>query len=317
MTREERGRRPLSVIGAASSAGAYGPGQEEAPAAFRRHGLLSALRATGRDSLDHGGVAVAHFREDPDHPKAKNVELVAAVDVIVAHHVARALAAGDDVLVLGGDCTVELGTVAGAVSDGSRVGLIYIDLDTDLNTPETGDGVFDWMGVAHLLDVPGCEPRLAALGGVRRPLLDPEGVLFLAADLATEAEQAIIDRLELRREDLETVITDTAAVLDRARDWATAFDRVLVHVDADVLDFASFPIAENARRVRGLPFETLSTLMRELCRMPNARGLTLAEINPHHAENEAMAFARLIGMLSAAVGGAAARQLTNDDPSGR
>ena len=58
-------------------------------------------------------------------------------------------------LVLGGDCTVELGTVAGAIRSGTTVGLAYIDLDADLNTPETGDGILDWMGVAHLLDVPG------------------------------------------------------------------------------------------------------------------------------------------------------------------
>lgn len=39
---------------------------------------------------------------------------------------------GEDVLVLGGDCRIELGTVAGALADGSSVGLIYIDLDGDL-----------------------------------------------------------------------------------------------------------------------------------------------------------------------------------------
>lgn len=38
---------------------------------------------------------------------------------------------------IGGDCTVELGTVAGALRDTTSVGVVYIDLDTDLNTPES------------------------------------------------------------------------------------------------------------------------------------------------------------------------------------
>jgi arginase len=41
------------------------------------------------------------------------------------------------VLILGGDCTVELGTVAGTLVGSPNVGLVYVDLDTDLNTPES------------------------------------------------------------------------------------------------------------------------------------------------------------------------------------
>lgn len=49
--------RPLNVIGAGSSAGAYSPGQEEAPAAVRRHRLIERLGHRGRPVLDHGDVA--------------------------------------------------------------------------------------------------------------------------------------------------------------------------------------------------------------------------------------------------------------------
>jgi len=44
--------RPLRLLAAPSSAGAYGPGQERAPAAFRWHGLLPALTAAGPDVED-------------------------------------------------------------------------------------------------------------------------------------------------------------------------------------------------------------------------------------------------------------------------
>ncbi len=288
--------RSLSLIGAASSAGAYGPGQERAPETFRRHGLVADLQSRGRHVIDNGDVTTALFREDPGNPRAANVDTVAAVAKAVAHRVAESLAADHDVLVLGGDCTVELGTVAGAALDGSSVGLVYVDLDADLNTPDTGDGVLDWMGVAHLLDLEGCEERLTTLGA-RRPLLEPGSLLLMACDRATDPEQAVIDRLRLRRESLHDVSTDTEAVLDRTRAWAAGFDRLLVHVDADVLDFAAFPIAENTRRVPGLRLDTLAALLRGLCAVPSWRCLTISEINPDHADDEAAAFARLIEMI--------------------
>lgn len=256
---------PLTILGAASSAGAYGPGQELAPRAFRRHGLAAAVRARGRDVVDHGDVVTAMFQPDPDSPRAGNVDAVVRVARSVADGVAPALEAGHDVLVLGGDCTVELGTVAGARRDDSSVGLVYIDLDADLNTPATGDGILDWMGVAHLLGVEGAEPRLAGIGPAT-PLLEPDGLVLMACDRATEAEQAVIDRLCLRRETSHHVSSDLSGVLERTTAWAQTVDRVLVHVDADVLDFASFPIAENTRRVPGLAIHELAALLRGCAR---------------------------------------------------
>ncbi|RWD85304.1 MAG: hypothetical protein E5V25_02865 [Mesorhizobium sp.] len=113
--------RFLNIIGAATSAGAYSPGQEQAPAAFRRHGLAEALASRGRTIRDHGDVASFRWRPDPSQPQAMNLEAVRHACDVVASHVATAIAAQEDVLVLGGDCTVELGTVAGANAAGARI----------------------------------------------------------------------------------------------------------------------------------------------------------------------------------------------------
>jgi arginase len=115
-------------------------GQEKAPAAFRRHGLVSALLESGLRPNDRGDVPGFRWRPDPQRPKAMNLDAVRRTAAAVADRVGQALADGESVLVLGGDCTVELGTVAGALRDQHSVGLIYIDLDVDLNAPETSDG---------------------------------------------------------------------------------------------------------------------------------------------------------------------------------
>jgi arginase len=277
--------RPVTVVGAATSAGAYGPGQERAPDVLRAHGLLARLRTGGREVDDVGNVVTQTYAPDPDHPRAGNVDQVRGAALAVAGAVAGALTDGRDVLVLGGDCTVELGTVAGAVADGSSVGLIYVDLDGDLNTPETGDGVLDWMGLAHLLDVPGCEPRLSGLGS-HRPLLNPDQVFLVSVDRLTEPEKQVAVQLGLRRADRRQVIEQPDLTLEDVERWAASFDRVLVHLDVDVLDHGDFPIAQEVRDTPVLTFEQLAVLLVGLRQIDRMRALTVCEINPDHARED-------------------------------
>jgi arginase len=292
----------LNLIGAPSSAGAYAPGQEKAPAAFRRHGLIEALTAAGVNVADRGDVPGFRWRPDPLRPKAMNLETVHATALAVAQRVTEALRPGGNVMVLGGDCTVELGTVAGGLEDGASVGLVYIDLDTDLNPPGESDGALDWCGVAHMLELPGTAAELTGLAS-RRPMLGAGEVLFFAPDNIMPNEAKTIETLGLEVIRLAEVKSDPAGTARRARDWAARFERLLVHVDVDVLEFASFPIAENVRRAPGLTLEELSAALAVLLAAPNWRAVTLTEVNPDHAPDEAESFARLIGAFAASLAG--------------
>ncbi len=292
--------RPLTVLGAASSAGSYGPGQERAPQELRDHGLVERLAAAGLEVTDVGDVVSLVQSPDPDHPDAGHVIEVRSAIEAVAAATRAAFQAGADVLVLGGDCTVELGTVAGALADGSSVGLVYVDLDGDLNTPATGDGILDWMGLAHLLGVPGALPELVEVGP-RTPLLPPEAVVLVAVDRLTEAETATAERLALRRESLAAVVDDLDGVLERLTGWAEAYDRVLVHVDVDVLDYQAFPIAHEVRDVPGLSVDELARLTRGLRQLPGWAALTICEINPDHATDPDAQLERLVTVITEAV----------------
>ena len=293
--------RLLNIIGAATSAGAYSPGQERAPAAFRRHGLAEALASRGRTIRDHGDVASFRWRPDPSRPLAMNLEAVRHACDLVASHVAAAIAAQEDVLVLGGDCTVELGTVAGANAAGARVGLVYIDFDADLNTPDTSDGALDWTGVAHLLDIPGCEPSLAGLGPTR-PMLLPSSSSISASKTSLRPKPP---RSEITRSRSYRVrkLCVTSRRRRRARpNGRRDFDCVLIHFDVDVLSFIDFPIAENVRRRDGLKLEQAAFVLKQLAALPQWRGLTITEVNPAHAPDESAAFPRLNGVLADALG---------------
>jgi arginase len=293
--------RSLNIIGAATSAGAYAPGQERAPAAFRRHGLAEALARRGRTVKDHGDVASFRWRPDPSRPQAMNLEAVRHACEAVAGRVATAITAQEDVLVLGGDCTVELGTVAGADAAGARIGLVYIDFDADLNTPDTSDGALDWTGVAHLIDIPGCEPSLAGLGPTR-PMLLPRQLLYFAVENITPPEAAAIGDRAIEVISRGEAVSDIEAAAARAAEWAARFDCVLVHFDVDVLSYVAFPIAENVRRCDGLELEQAAFVLKRLTALPQWRGLTVTEVNPDHAPDEAAAFARLNEVLADALG---------------
>lgn len=292
--------RALHLIGAATHAGAYGPGQEVAPHAFRRHGLASVLEAAGCGVVELGDVVHEAFSPDPDHPGAANVDTVARVCREVARVVGESMAQGVPALVIGGDCTVGLGTVAGALEGSDSVGLVYIDGDTDLNTPATGDGILDWMGVAHLLGLPGAEPTLASLAR-RTPMLGPQALRFVAAENSTDAELGVVADLGLFRHPLAECLSDVAAVTDSLTAWSSAFERLLVHVDIDVLDGSLFPIADNTRTIAGLPLPVLGQLLGGLCRLPNFAALTICEVNPSHAKDEAAQFGALNEMLAGAL----------------
>ncbi|HEV2593676.1 MAG TPA: arginase family protein [Sphingomicrobium sp.] len=275
----------MSVLGAPVSAGAYAPGQEKAPAALRGAGLVRALEDAGLRPTDLGDIDHFRWRLDAQRPQGMHPDVVARAAAQVAKQLAPVLADDGAAFVIGGDCTVEIGTVAAAAAAGGDFGLIYIDLDADLNTPaSTSDGAFDWMGVAHMLGIEGTDPTLTSgLGPV--PLLDPRQLLYFATANVRPFEREIIDRLGIAEIPLAQVAADPKGAAAQAVRWARGFDRLLVHLDADVLDYAKFPLAENTRRGVGLDYAQLIASLAPLLQAPNWRVLTLTEINPDHCSD--------------------------------
>ncbi|WP_185996075.1 arginase family protein [Nocardioides campestrisoli] len=298
----------LVVIGAPSSAGAYGPGQEQAPRALRDAGLIDLLRGRGVDVEDAGDTETIRMRDDPDNPRARNADLVAQTAGSVAAKVGDALAVdGSKVLVLGGDCTVEVGTVAGAATAPGTLGLVYVDHDADLNTPQsTDDGALDWMGVAHLLAVDGTVASLAGVGP-RVPLLDPEQLLLFGQVEPTSFERGVIDERGIAWVHHDEVRDDPVGAASRVvKGWAAQFDRLLVHLDIDVVDFADAPLAENTRRNVALKLDTVMAALEVLVAAPNFCGLTVCEVNPNHGEPDGSTVqdltSRLVRILAGAFG---------------
>ncbi len=293
--------RTLGVIGVPTSAGAFAPGQEQAPQALRDAGLLKLLRERGADVRDHGDRAVWRWRPDRAHPRAQNLAAIVEIVEDTARRVGDSAAAGETTLVLGGDCTVGIGTVVGHTRTAGRVGLIYFDSHADLNVPASvREGALDWMGMAHMLGEPGAAPELVNVGA-GAPLLIPEQVLLFAwgPEQATTYEREAIDRRGIS----VLTVQDVAAAPEQAAARALELmsqrcDRLLVHFDVDVIDFTDVPLSENWGRNEGLAYDHALRALDHLLSSPRLAALTITELNPDHAEDGAQSLERFARMVA-------------------
>jgi len=268
----------VSILGVPTSAGSHNAGQEKAPAAWRAAGLAGALRAAGLDVEDRGDLAAAPFRPVTPVDGLRDLDRVVAVARDVASEVAAIRGDGRLPLVLGGDCTITLGVLAGS----GEAGLVYFDGDADLSTPaHTDSAVADTMGMTHMLG--GGSPRLAGLGS-RSPLLRPDQVVlfgFDPAELDTRQWTELVSR-HLYAAPAPAVRTDPAGQARAALAYLQPrVDSYLVHLDVDVLHTGLFPVA-NFPHFAGLTLDEAGACLEEFTGGEKFGGLVITEVNPDH-----------------------------------
>jgi arginase len=243
-------------------------------------------------------LRVTPFRwtPDPENPRAANAPAVIDRAGQVAAFV-RSAPIEDTVLVLGGDCTVGVGTVAGLCGQVERLGLVYLDRHADLNVPEsTVDGAMDWMGVAHMLDIDGAVDGLAALPG-HRPMLTSGQISFLGLGVQTDFEASVISDLGLPSVDVSLAASDPVRSAQAALSPLSGCDGLAVHFDVDVVDFLDAPLAENTDRGTAPSLAACGEMLTELLSDARVRALTVTEFNPHHGATDGTTTRRLIELL--------------------
>ncbi len=276
--------RSIGLLGVPTSAGSHNPGQEKAPDALRAAGLVEALRATGRHVRDFGNLPLQRHRPSARVDGVRDLDRVVEMVGLAADNVAHIRAEGFLPLVVGGDCTITIGVVAGLSRAGNaqKTGLVYFDGDADLNTPATSDsGVLDTMGVTHLLG--GGLPQLSGIGE-HQPLLGSDRIElfgFDPAELDTQQWAQLTSR-GLHATPAPAVREDptvrAAAALSRLE---ARVDSVLVHLDVDVLDTGLFPLA-NFPHLAGLTVSEVARCLSVFCSSDAFAGLVLTEVNPDH-----------------------------------
>jgi arginase len=295
--------REWVMIGVPSSAGAHHAGQELAPAALRSAGLVERLRAAGLSVADAGDLPASAFVVDQEHPAARNLAAVAEVARQVADAVADVVTGGRLPLVVGGDCTITLGVITGFRRAHPDVGLLYVDGDADLGTPQSGgSGIFDSMGIAHLLGYGA--PELTGLGG-EPPLLEPDHLALVGADPreTDEAGRHFLAGLGVSFQEAPALAADPEAVAKHALDVVTARSGPLVvHFDVDVVDSGDLPLGNFPHYGSGVSLEQVARCLRVLLAHESVAGLVLTEVNPTHDADGTLTSRYLDGLVGAIAG---------------
>src|SRR5881394_930320 len=174
--------RKIRVIGVPLDLGQSRRGVDMGPSAVRVAGLEARLEQIGHEVEDAGNIAVAIPEQKKEgDPHAKYLKEITATCTKQAELVIKTLEAGKVPLVLGGDHSVAAGTVAGIAEfyrrQNQKIGLIWIDAHTDINTPDTSpSGNVHGMPLAALM---GLGP--AELGNIYSfsPKVLPENVVII------------------------------------------------------------------------------------------------------------------------------------------
>src|ERR1700724_1123349 len=137
--------RQIRVIGVPLDLGQSRRGVDMGPSAVRVAGLEARLEAIGHIVEDAGNIAVAIPEQKKEGAaNSKYLKEITATGVKSADLVLKTLEAGKVPLVLGGDHSVAAGTVAGVAEfyrrQDQKIGLIWIDAHTDINTPDISPG---------------------------------------------------------------------------------------------------------------------------------------------------------------------------------
>lgn len=126
------------MIGVSLDLGQSRRGVDMGPSAIRYAGVVERLEALGHDVVDEGDVRVdASVRVQNSDSKLKNLQEVIQVNTELAKKVATIVKNDRFPLVLGGDHSVAIGTIAGLASHYDNLGVIWYDAHADMNTDET------------------------------------------------------------------------------------------------------------------------------------------------------------------------------------
>ncbi len=188
----------VQLIGVPMDLGASRRGVDMGPSAMRLANLAGVIRSLGIAVEDAGNVAVPD-RTSIAPDLESRLAAIAAVCAAVADRTAAAVRAGIRPLVVGGDHSLAMGSVAGvatALADrGERLGMIWLDAHGDLNTPESSlSGNVHGMPVAHLLGLG--DARLSQLSSAF-PAIHPEHLVYVGLRDLDDAEKRTIKAMGL------------------------------------------------------------------------------------------------------------------------
>jgi arginase len=274
--------RPIRICGVPMDLGQSRRGVDMGPSAIRYAGLQKRLEGLGYTVHDSGNIAVPVNEEIPegetiDGYPAHHASAIARVSQAVYNNVRACVEADEYAILLGGDHSIALGSVAGALhyAEPSKVGVVWVDAHGDFNTPQTSpSGNVHGMVVSSLM---GFGPDMFAIG---EQCLPRENLVMVGTrDLDPDEKSALRSQnihVKTMRDIDEYGI---AYVMRSALDILSSVSAIHVSFDLDSLDPLVAP-GVGTPVPGGLSYREAHLIMEMLADDGRVCSMDIVEVNP-------------------------------------
>ena len=255
-------------------------GVQRAPEALLGAGLADGLAARRAGRVE----AVGYSADRDPGTLVMNPQAIRDYSPLLADAVTAVLGEGEFPVVLGGDCSILLGTML-ALRRRGRYGLLYIDGDADFYQPEANP-LGGAASASDLAFATGCGPDVVTDIEGRRPLVRAEDVVVFACRDAADRERRgcqplppgllVIDRDQVRGLGAGAAARQAVRYLTREGGPEDGF---WIHLDADVFDETIMQAVDDPRP-NGLAWDEVASVLSIAVRSGRAAGLQVAIYNP-------------------------------------
>lgn len=274
----------IRMMGFPIDLGADRRGVDMGPSALRIADVDKRLEALGYEVIDEGDIPIRNIEVSDIHdPRLKYLPEIAGMSTILASRVKSVLDDGDFPLVLGGDHSMSIGSLAGigahCKQHGKTLGVIWIDAHADMNTAETTpSGNIHGMPVAVALGHG--HPTLTSLMG-DYPKLDPSNLAIVGLRSIDAGERDLIRELGVAAYTMFDV--DRLGMYHIAsrvlEDMARRVDHLHISFDCDGVDPSIAP-GVGTPVAGGLSFRETHLFMEMISEVDAFASLEVAEVNP-------------------------------------
>lgn len=273
-------KQTIRIIGVPIDLGAGRRGVDMGPSAMRYAGLKARLQRLGWNVEDLGNleVPVPETREIKDK-RLKYLEEIVKVNEELQMKVTQAIKEGVVPLILGGDHSLGIGSLAGLAAGGRRYGLIWFDTHGDYNSLETtSSGNIHGMPLAVANGIGAHE--LTSIGGEQKKIREENTVIIGARDLDYQ-EREMLHRSKI------TVFTmsyiDKKGMKDVVKEGiqiaSLGTDGIHVSFDLDVIDPGEAP-GVGTPVAGGVTYREAHLAMELIAESDLLMSMDMVEVNP-------------------------------------
>jgi arginase len=272
--------KKISLIGVPMDLGQTRRGVDMGPSAIRYAGVVERLENINYEVDDLGDIVIGRAEKVPNtESNLKNLKSVAEASEKLAEAVDDVIKEGSFPLVLGGDHSIAIGTLAGVSKHYKNLGVIWYDAHGDLNTAETspsgnihGMPLAVSMGLGHdiLTNIAGYTPKVK-----------PENIIIIGARSLDDGEKALIREKgikvytmhEIDRLGMTRVMDETISYLKQHTDG------VHLSLDLDGLDPHDAP-GVGTPVIGGISYRESHLAMEMLAEAEIITSAEFVEVNP-------------------------------------